>query len=238
MAEGGRAMGQPPGGTRLAEWVRDDDRRLVRSLGHYIRSPLSTIKSGLQLIQLQTKPGEENAVFLESMLAEVSRIDEALHAAARYVDLDAGSPRPVAVAELVAGAAQTQAVPSGAAGARPASVAPGPPCSVLGDPDQLSLARVELIANATRVSPPGAPVTLRWEAPDHGLVRIHVEDEGPGVTPVNEDRILQPFFSSTVGRLGLGLNIVQKLCGLAGGRLEWCNRAGAGCRFTMALREA
>ncbi len=238
MADGGRAMERPPGAARLAEWVRDDDRRLVRSLGHHIRSPLSTIKSGLQLIQLQTKPGDENAVFLESMLAEVSRIDDALRAAQRYADLDAGSPRPTAAAELVARAAQTQAVSGGAAGARPAIVTPGPPCSVLGDPDQLSLALVELIANATRVSPPDAPVTVGWEALEAGFVRIHVDDEGPGVTAVNEDRILQPFFSSSAGRLGLGLNTVQKLCRLAGGRLEWCNRAGVGCRFTMVLREA
>jgi C4-dicarboxylate-specific signal transduction histidine kinase len=68
-------------------------------------------------------------------------------------------------------------------------------------------------------------------------VRIHVEDEGSGVSDEHATHILRPFYSTLTQGIGLGLNFVQRICELVGGHLEWQNRSERGCCFTIVLRE-
>ncbi len=92
----------------------------------------------------------------------------------------------------------------------------------------------ELLANAIRFSPAGAEITVSWQTAQ-GAIEVSVEDEGPGVDDRLSERLTRPFFSTSTQGTGLGLNIVSKICRLAGGELVWQNRPERGCRFTMKL---
>lgn len=70
-------------------------------------------------------------------------------------------------------------------------------------------------------------------------VRLIVEDEGPGVSERDAERIWQPFKRVAVagtasGGAGIGLAIVRQLAELHGGR-AWVERGSVGARFIIEL---
>jgi signal transduction histidine kinase len=91
--------------------------------------------------------------------------------------------------------------------------------------DRTALARClgNLLDNAGKFTPAGAPVTLSWEA-GGGHVRIVVADGGPGIADSERDRIFERYArghavkKDGVPGTGLGLSLVRELCrGMGGG---------------------
>ena len=221
----------------MTGFSEDDIREMVLRLAHEIRNPLATIKSGVQLIQRLTVPQGEIAEHFASVLAQVGRIDQTVHDMQRFVRLVPTAPQTVslaAAAEAAISAHQTAAKRADVVLAVPG----GPASAALIDPGHLAVALDELLTNAIRFSPAGSSVMVSWSSAGDGEVALNVDDEGPGVQPEHADRILRPFFSTSMQATGLGLKIAEKACRLAGGRLEWRNLAGHGCRFSIVLREA
>jgi signal transduction histidine kinase len=74
-----------------------------------------------------------------------------------------------------------------------------------------------------------------------GVVRIEIEDTGPGIPPGIIDRIFEPYVRvggcQQVG-LGLGLATVKRFCEACGGSVRVHSTVGVGCTFTVELPEA
>jgi signal transduction histidine kinase len=70
------------------------------------------------------------------------------------------------------------------------------------------------------------------------LLKITVQDDGPGIPEATLPKIFQPYFSTKGPRhgTGLGLNIVQRLIREAHGALHVHTRVGEGTAFTLYLR--
>jgi two-component system, NtrC family, sensor histidine kinase HydH len=51
------------------------------------------------------------------------------------------------------------------------------------------------------------------------LVRIAVNDNGPGIAPASRERVFRPFFTSKRSGTGLGLALVQKIIVFHNGRV-------------------
>ena len=68
-----------------------------------------------------------------------------------------------------------------------------------------------------------------------GMVRISVEDSGPGIALKYRERVFQPFFS-TKGKSGsgLGLAIVKKIVEAHGGQVGVESKPGGGTTVSMA----
>jgi two-component system sensor histidine kinase SenX3 len=209
---------------------------MVLRLAHEVRNPLATIKAGVQLIQRLTEPNDALSRHFASVLTHVGRIDLTVHGMQKFVRLNNPAPERLGVERLVGDAvsfhesvARRNQVETQVIG--------GAPATIWGDPDHLRSALSELLGNAIRFSPSGSVVTISWAVKD-ALVTISVDDEGPGIPPEHEDRIMRPFFSTSTQGTGLGLNIAEKACRLAGGKLTWRNHPGRGCRFSLAIPEA
>jgi signal transduction histidine kinase len=100
---------------------------------------------------------------------------------------------------------------------------------------------LNLLDNAAKYGPAGQTIRvhLRLEA---DAVRLIVEDEGPGVSEQDAERVWQPFkrvavAGTATGGAGIGLAIVRQLAELHGGR-AWVERGRAGARFVIELPEA
>lgn len=63
---------------------------------------------------------------------------------------------------------------------------------------------------------------------------IEIEDNGPGISEEDRERIFDPFFSRTGGS-GLGLSVSYGLIEAAGGKFEAASSHGFGARFTLLL---
>ena len=69
----------------------------------------------------------------------------------------------------------------------------------------------------------------------HGVVRISVSDNGPGIPAAVAPRVFRPFFTTKAHGTGLGLALVQKIIVTHNGRVNVVNEDGGGARFVVTL---
>ncbi|MDQ0737125.1 two-component system sensor histidine kinase SenX3 [Arthrobacter agilis] len=116
------------------------------------------------------------------------------------------------------------------------------PTPVYGDRDLLMTAFRNLIDNAIRYSPEGTRVGVGVRSRE-GLVQVSVTDQGPGITPEEQERIFERFYridaarSRQTGGTGLGLSIVKHVVSNHGGEVTVWSQTGQGSTFTVRLPE-
>lgn len=96
---------------------------------------------------------------------------------------------------------------------------------------------VNLLGNAVRHSPEGAPITVTAFTTDDSFV-VLVDDQGPGIPEEDIERIFDIYYTqagSGGGGSGLGLPLSRRLARLLGGELSAGNRPDSGARFTLKL---
>jgi signal transduction histidine kinase len=70
------------------------------------------------------------------------------------------------------------------------------------------------------------------------VVRIVIQDSGPGMTRAELDRAFDDFYTTKAGGTGLGLSIVRRLVLDLGGALRIDTEPGSGTRATVELPAA
>lgn len=116
------------------------------------------------------------------------------------------------------------------------------------DTDKLKRAFSELIENAVSFMPeggefrvsthliePGQGPAVARLSPTRQYAQIVFEDNGPGVAEEIKGRIFQPFFSSRVKGMGLGLSIVKGVIDAHHGTIRETGEPGQGARFLIFL---
>ena len=108
------------------------------------------------------------------------------------------------------------------------------------DPEGIHRAVLNVVTNAidavSDLQPPGrVEVATRYLAQE-GLMRITVDDNGPGIPDDQMEHLFSPFVSSKKSRgTGLGLPVSQKILDEHGGRIAVQSEPGRGCSFTLEL---
>ncbi|WP_092264878.1 sensor histidine kinase [Deinococcus reticulitermitis] len=103
---------------------------------------------------------------------------------------------------------------------------------LLCDPDRLTQALRNLLANARRAAGAGGTVSCTLhESPE--WVTFTVRDTGPGLPPELGERIFDPFVSGA-GSSGLGLSVSRQIALTHGGELRGGNARGAQGQVTGA----
>ena len=111
---------------------------------------------------------------------------------------------------------------------------------VIGDAERLRQVVDNLLVNAVRHSPEGAPVEV-WAGIAGGDAVVEFSDRGPGVPPEDAERIFEPFFRAdssrarTTGGAGLGLAIVAAIARAHGGSAGVRPNPGGGARFWVRI---
>jgi signal transduction histidine kinase len=124
----------------------------------------------------------------------------------------------------------------------------------VGDPEKLKRAMIHILDNAAKFTPRGLEVAVgarRVKSDIDGSDRYQliVIDSGPGISELDRERILQPFFqvdgspTRTHGGVGLGLAFARHVAGAMGGGitvtsppvLEVANRKLSGTGFVLSV---
>ena len=97
-----------------------------------------------------------------------------------------------------------------------------------------------LITNAEqaiRSKPEGAGLIRLSTQADAGVVRVTVEDDGPGIPAEAQEKIWEPFFTTKPAGTGtgLGLSISRRIIEEHGGKLSVTSAPGRGASFTIEL---
>jgi PAS domain S-box-containing protein len=112
---------------------------------------------------------------------------------------------------------------------------------VLGDRVELQQVVLNLIMNGIEamalVTNTSRKLLIRSEPSEPGAVLVWVQDAGLGIDPQNMHRIFEPFFTSKLGGMGMGLSICRSIIEAHGGRLwvESQPNHGAVFKFTLPI---
>jgi signal transduction histidine kinase/Na+/proline symporter len=110
---------------------------------------------------------------------------------------------------------------------------------VIGAWDRRRLDQVveNLVGNALKYAP-GAPVDVYVQG-DGPNARLRVSDQGPGISPADQERIFQAFergrAHAGVSGLGVGLFVVREIVRAHGGSVTVESAPGQGTTFTVSL---
>ena len=109
---------------------------------------------------------------------------------------------------------------------------------MLGNAVELQQVLVNLLVNAheaiKRNGQSDGELLVRSFAQD-GLVRIDVEDNGPGIDQKSSDRLYEAFYTTKPDGMGMGLAISRSIVERHGGRLWATNRDPQGASFHIEL---
>jgi two-component system sensor histidine kinase KdpD len=113
--------------------------------------------------------------------------------------------------------------------------------AVMADPPLMERVIANLIGNALRYSPDGAPPLLTARVRG-GRVELRVADRGPGVSPADRDRMFAPFQrlgdTEPASGIGLGLAVSRGLTEAMRGTLEPDETPGGGLTMIMSVPAA
>ena len=108
---------------------------------------------------------------------------------------------------------------------------------IVSDGDRVLQIVGNLLSNAFKATPDGGRIALSL-AQTNGVVRVGVEDTGPGIAAEQRERLFRPFVSEATGGTGLGLAIAKELSQALGGRIDLDSEVGRGSRFELVLPTA
>jgi PAS domain S-box-containing protein len=118
------------------------------------------------------------------------------------------------------------------------ALAPGLP-SAAGEDTYLEQVLRNLLGNAAKYGGAGSTVTVSADAVAD-VVRMRVEDEGPGIDAAEADRLFELFYrspatASVASGAGIGLFVCRRLVAAMGGAITAERRPGGGAAFVVAL---
>jgi signal transduction histidine kinase len=213
---------------KTREALLTSQKSLLANASHELRSPLTRIRMGLELMGDNTSPTARREI--SRNIAELDQLIDEILLASRLdaKEADLGTVESVDLVGLSAEeCARTQATLE-------VSVS-----SVLVPGVAKLLRRVvrNLLENARRYG--AGEVTLLIRTSD-GLAHLEVCDRGPGVPEALQDRIFEPFYrlpgaSEREGGVGLGLALVKSITQRHGGSVQCRNRPDGGACFEVQL---
>ena len=230
--------------TRFALTRAEEQRHFVTMLSHEFRSPLAQIDSAAQLIEAReaalSDPSQERLTRIRAVSRRLcDLVDLFLSSDALDQGALALQPEQVPLQPFLDGVlGQIRADdPAAAIGL---SVAPGD-AAVRIDPQFMGVAIANLVHNALRYSPEGAPITVTGMTGPDG-VTLTVTDRGYGMSAEEVERIGSMYFraasSSGTQGIGIGLYITKKIVAAHGGALDVTSTEGVGTTFVIRLPHA
>jgi two-component system NtrC family sensor kinase len=107
---------------------------------------------------------------------------------------------------------------------------------LVGRPQQIVRALVNLLINAGQATPAGGQVSISTGLHEEEL-RVEIRDTGAGMEPETLRSLFRPFFTTRPhgSGIGLGLAVVHGIITTHGGRIEVASQPGEGSSFTLYL---
>jgi two-component system phosphate regulon sensor histidine kinase PhoR len=224
-------------------------RDFVANIGHELRTPLASIKL---LVETLTHSVREDAEatqdFLSHIDVEVDGLTQLVRELLELSRLESGQVpldrKTVDLSQLLERAAarlRTQAERNDVS----ITVDTNPLLpTAYADPDRVEQVLVNLLHNAVKFNHPAGRVTLRAEDSGDGLLRVSVEDTGPGIPPEDLPRIFERFYKvdkarsgsrEREGGTGLGLAVAKHIVQAHGGQIWAESVYGASSTFYFTL---
>jgi signal transduction histidine kinase len=197
------------------EEASDRQQRFVADASHELRSPVTAIRTELE-VALRTATPDEWPTIAERLLGEEARLEAVINDLLLLASIEESAPLPESVAIDLADLAVEEARRRRTDGVAIELDAPSP---VVVDGSRMQLQRLlaNLLDNAAR----HARTTVRVSVHERdGRVRLIVDDDGPGIREEDRERAFERFTrldghrareGDAGGGAGLGLSLVRRI---------------------------
>lgn len=226
---------------------RSDEMKkaFVADVAHELRTPLTVIKGTIETLEDGALDDlEGRAPLLSSMMRETDRLIRMVNELLVLTRADAGSlvlnRQAVDLAELAQMRCDNMGVVASRRGVELNVEREPHPFTISADPDRISQALDNLLANAIRHAPAHSAVTVSLRAKTGG-VECSVRDSGGGIPARRLPFIFDRFYrvessrDRTSGGAGLGLAIARALIEAHGGTIGAASEEGLGTTVSIYL---
>lgn len=213
---------------------------------HELRTPLAAIKEGIDITldELDGPLSQGNRENLNIATTNVDRLARLISNVLDFSRIEAGVLELYKDAHdlkrIVADSFRIMKFIAQKKGLRFDLDIPATAVSALCDADKIKQVIINLLDNAIKFTPPDGTVLVRLES-DAAAVRIHVQDDGPGIEPRDQEKIFQMYWQSlseprvSARGAGVGLAVCRKIMDLHGGKIFVKSTPGQGSHFTVGL---
>lgn len=234
---------------RVAAW-----RDVARRLAHEIKNPLTPIQLSAERLRRHFSGAVPATRVLvdectDAIVTEVEALKGLVDEFAQFARLRGPRMLPTDLNHLIEDTLRLyNGVLQHASLRLERRLAPGLPAVRL-DTEQIRQVIINLVDNAMEAlggpsgpaRPDGQPPTIvvTTTADDRdGVVRLTVQDNGPGVPPADRDKLFMPYYSTKGRGSGLGLAIVRRIVVEHGGGIEVGEAGPSGTTFAVELPAA
>ncbi len=233
--------------TTEAQSLREETDGRLEFLGmiaHEIRTPLTVIKSGFELLQKGKLPPDSSAKLLSLGLRAADRMSSLVDDIVEVSDARAGDtehrPSECDLSEMLEETARnfTRLLEDHRQHRLEWEIER--PLRGYWDSSRICQAVESLLQNALKFSPDGGTLQLRASL-DGQRSELHIEitDPGIGIREEDQKRVFYPFQKAAdsrhFGGFGLGLYLVQRIVQKHRGQIRLRSQPGQGSRFTLLL---
>jgi signal transduction histidine kinase len=208
--------------------------RVTAGVAHEVKNPLNSMRVWLEVLKSNLPPEPEPQQAAKMLDSEIDRLDRAVK-----TFLDFTRPVEIALVETDLVALLTEVLES----AQPAiqraqvqlvTVFPPRFPHVRADSAMIHQAVLNLLLNACEAMQPGGRLTVSVSEKGECAL-LQVTDTGRGITPENQRKIFELFFTTRPGGTGIGLANTFRFVQLHNGSIEFSSEPGRGTTFRIEL---
>src|ERR1700684_4571711 len=208
--------------------------RVTAGVAHEVKNPLNSMRLWLEVLKANMPVEPEPQQAVKMLDSEIDRLDRAVKTFLNFtkpleIKLEETDLR-LLLDDVLEAARPTIAK----AGIELRVDLPAEFRHVLVDGQLIHQAVLNLLLNASDFTSPGGTISLSLRR--HGdFAVIAVADSGTGISPENQKKIFQLFFTTRPGGTGIGLANTFRFVQLHNGRIEFESEPGRGTTFRLEL---
>lgn len=220
----------------------ENQKRFTEDAAHELKTDVAIVKSSFQLLELKPRTGTEYKQGISAGLADLSRLESAVHRMLTLSRLERIGTDKSAVTRFdhAIKKAVAQTLPLAQTRGVEVSMSSLPALSVPLDAHDAETLCSNLIVNAVQHSAAHESITISLSTEQKTML-FSVRDRGEGVEENQTESIFEPFYrtdasrSRKTGGTGLGLTICRSICEAVGGSIRLENHALGGALVTVQL---
>jgi signal transduction histidine kinase len=214
----------------------------VSTVSHDLRTPLASIKIFSEMLKGDKQIPEKQKQYLEMIEGESDRLTRLINNVLGFASMESGTRKytfeSISLNTIVKRTVETLSYQLKLEGFKVEKQLCGVNCIVRVDPDAVTEALINTIANAIKYSGKQKVIYISTFRSD-GFSCIEVKDRGIGIKPEDLKNIFKPFFRSEISDnkrirgTGLGLSIIKHVMDAHKGKIEVESVPGEGTAFIL-----
>lgn len=219
----------------------EQQKRFSASAAHELKTPLATMKTTLQVLQLDDLPSADD--YKDTILVMEQNVDRMICIVSDLLLLSSQEKTELddeislrtllcEIAEELKEAIQSKNL---------CCILPQNDCLITGNRMLLRSAFYNLFENAVKYNKDGGTVEAKLQNTPDGKISVLICDTGIGMTEEDAARAFEPFFRADRSRLqqipgnGLGMSIIQAIIERHGGEILLESKINIGTKVTVVL---